>query len=64
MAMIDLGADSNFIYPVEALAQIFRLQGSSRTIDRRSNVAQPAITITMIVPHIVFTMLATGYAGV
>jgi hypothetical protein len=29
-------------------------------MDRRSNVAQPAITRTMIVPHIVFTMLATG----
>jgi hypothetical protein len=29
-------------------------------LDRRSNVAQPAITRTMIVPHIVFTMLATG----
>jgi hypothetical protein len=34
--------------------------GNSRTMDRRSNVAQPAITRTMIVPHIVFTMLATG----
>jgi hypothetical protein len=40
--------------------EIFRLHESSRTKGRRSNVVQPAITRTMIVPHIVFTMLATG----
>jgi hypothetical protein len=46
--------------PRSTILNIFCLHESSRIIDRKATVAQPAITRTMIVPQIVFTMLATG----
>ena len=49
-----------FDLPRSTILNIFCLHESSRIIDRKATVAQPAITRTMIVPHIVFTMLATG----